>query len=46
MERGRIEANRDSEMAAVTKDQFERSRGREDLMIGRGHGDLGTDMDR
>jgi hypothetical protein len=34
MERSRIKANGDSEMALLTKDQFERSWGREDSMIG------------
>jgi hypothetical protein len=34
MERRRIEANGDSEMALLAKDQFERGRGSDDLMIG------------
>jgi hypothetical protein len=34
MEHRRIETNGDSEMAWLAKDQFERGRGREDLMIG------------
>jgi hypothetical protein len=46
VERRRIEARGDADVAAIAEDQFERGRGREDLTIGRGHGDLGTDMDR
>ncbi len=33
VERGRIETNGDSEMALLAKDQFERSRGSDDLTI-------------
>jgi hypothetical protein len=46
MERSRIEARGDSEMAPVAQNQFERSRWLEGLIVHGGLPRSGTDMDR
>jgi hypothetical protein len=46
VEGGRIEAHGDSEVTAITEDQFQWGRRRDDLMIRDGCQWLGTDMDR
>jgi hypothetical protein len=46
MERGRIEAFGDAEMAGFAQDQFQRDRGLEGLVIRGGRPRPGTDMDR
>ena len=44
MERGRIEAGRDTEVTAVAEDDFQMCWKRDDLMIRNGRQQTGTDM--